>query len=212
MLRTVAERASLLRTWRADPRNAGLEPPVEIAPPGLKAHRRATLAQKKAVQQVLRRHQVEVAELQMKHVRALLAALHQAQHELQHQLREWIHRTPDGELRWSAWKYRSALAQLHAGVAALEDSVHGSLERGGFDAQRAAARHLVNDVARFSEVFGDEVPRMQLNLAAKLLATGQASLVPRYRASAERYAWGQRYGVWADLNKRLAVDIIAFAS
>jgi hypothetical protein len=211
MLKTATERALRLRTWRADPRNAGLEPPVEIAPLGLKARRRATLAQKKAVQQVLRRHQVEIAEMQAKHVRALLPALHKAQQELQHQLREWIHRTPDGELRWSAWKYRSALAQLHSGVAALEQRVQGALERGGFDAQRAAARHLINDVARFSEVFGDELPRMQLNLA-KLIATGHASLVPRYRASAERYAWGQRYGVWADLNKRLAVDILKGAS
>lgn len=211
MDRTAAERAQLLRDWQAEPRNRDLTPPVEVAPPGARARRRATLAQKKAVQETLRRHDQEMLQLSERHVRALGPVMVQAQKELGRQLQQWVQRVPDGSLRWTAWKYRAAVLQLQSGVAALEQSMRTRLTRAGAEAQRLSIDHMVSEVARFSSVFGDQLPPVRVNMAA-LVAAGEASLVPHYRAAAERYAWGRKNGVWADLNQRLAVDILKGSS
>lgn len=142
---------------------------------------------------------------------ALLPAFKQAEKELAEQLGKWVHQAQNGELRFSAWKYRSALVQLKLGVSELEQVVHKSLKTGGARAQKLALEHLTHEVARFSAVFGDNVPVLNLHLA-KLVATSRAALAPRYESSAERYAWGKSNGVWQDIQRRLAVEILKGSS
>jgi hypothetical protein len=78
-LRTAAERAQRLAAWKADPRNKGLKPPVEIDPPGLHAPRRATVAQKKVVQEVYRQHARDLERLGLEQIHKLAPVLNQAQ-------------------------------------------------------------------------------------------------------------------------------------
>jgi hypothetical protein len=169
----------------------------------------ATPKQARAVQAVLRRNGEELLGLQREQMAALLPALRQAQQELQRELRGWVHRAEDGELRWTAWKHRSAIVQLQAGVLTLEHALGKQLRQGGTAAQRMAMSHLVDEVGRFSKIFRDveAVSPLRFNLAVHL-ATGSSSRVARYESSAARYAWGRRGGVWQDLQQRLAVDIL----
>lgn len=213
MLRSAAQRRQVLAEWRADPRNKGRQPPVEVLAPGLAAAKHATPAQAKAVQAILRSNAEALVNLQMSEQRALLPLMKQAQKELGAELKKWIERTPDGELRWSAWKYRSAMLQLHATTAKLEHALGARLTAGGDKAQKLALEHLVDEVGRFSKIFDgpNAMPPLRLNFAS-LLASGRASLVSRYETSRERYAWGKKGGVFQDLQNRLAVDILKGAS
>lgn len=207
MLRTAEERASLLRDWQADPRNRGRQPPVEVVAPGTKAPKKPTAAQKAEVQALLRQEVEDLKRLELKHMRMLLPVFQQAEKEMAAQLADWVHRTPDGELRFSAWKYRSALVQLHAGVGHLSGALGEQLERGGHEAQKLALTHLEHEVARLSSVFGDHVAPLQWNLA-KIMASGESALVPRFRNSAARYSGN----VWGDIKQRLAVEILKGSS
>jgi hypothetical protein len=206
-LRTAAERAERFGSWRGDPRNKGLTPPVEVDPPGLHAPRRVTVAKKKAVQEVYRQHARDLERLSLDQIHKLAPVLNQAQLELKQSLKEWIRRTPDGELRWTAWKYRDAQAQLLSMTQMLQERMQTRLSGASREAQRTALDHLVTEVARFSAVFDGQPQVLQLNLA-RILAEGRSSLVPHFKASAERYAWGKKNGVWDDVNRRLAVDIL----
>jgi hypothetical protein len=188
-----------------------MQPSVEVSPPGAAARRHPTPKQRKAVQRVLRDNTIDLAKLDGREMRALLPVFRQAREEMSEQLRGWLHRTPNGDLRWSAWKYHSALAQLQHGVEHLELQLDGRLQAGGAAGQRLALEHLIHETTRFTEVFGGEVPHLNLQVA-RMLAEGRASLVPKYRSSAARYAWGSKYGVWHDINRRLAVDIMTGAT
>jgi hypothetical protein len=180
---------------------------TDVAPPGRKAPRRPTAAQVAAVQSTLRQHQAEVIQVETEHVRALAPMLRQAQDELARALRGWVQRAPSGSLRWTAHRYRSALLQMQGVVTTLEQGMGIQLERAGRDAQKLSARHLTTEVARFSTVFGDSVPDLRFRLAA-ILAKADSARVPRFRSSAERYAWGRSKGVYADLKRRLAIDVL----
>jgi hypothetical protein len=186
-LRTPKERVAALKAWAADPRNKGLKPPVEIEPPGLHASRRVTGAQKKAVQEVYRQYARELERLSLDQIHKLAPVLNQAQLELKQSLKDWIRRTPDGELRWTAWKYRDARAQLLSMTQTLQERMQARLSSASREAQRTALDHLVTEVARFSTVFDGQPQVLQLNLA-RILAEGRSSLVPHFKASAERYA------------------------
>jgi hypothetical protein len=82
MAQRAAERAERHAAWRADPRNKGLTPPVEIVPPGLHAPRRVTGAQKKAVQEAYRQHARDLERLSLDQIHKLAPVLNQAQLEL----------------------------------------------------------------------------------------------------------------------------------
>lgn len=149
--------------------------------------------------------------LEKEHLRLLMPVMQQAQDELGQQLKTWIERAPNGGARFTAWKYRTALLQLKVTIGTLEDGLNGRLVEGGAKAQRLALRHLKDEIARFSTVYGKEAPPMRFNLA-HLMATGERALVPRYRNSAHRYAWDQKNGVWGDIKRRLAVEILKGSS
>lgn len=180
---------------------------VEVDPPGAAAPRRPTRSQRQAVQAVLRQNIVDLAKLDAYEMRALLPVFQQAQQDMSLHLKDWMHRAPNGQLRWSAWKYQGAIVQLRGGVEHLELALHGRLSDGGTAAQKLALEHMVHETARFSDIFGAPAPPLRLNMA-RLIATGKASLVPKYASSAARYAWNSRFGVWHDINRRLAVDIL----
>lgn len=180
---------------------------TDVDPPGRHARHRPTGAQIAAVQATLRQHNAELIHLERKHVAALYPIMHEAQVELSHRLRGWIETAPNGELRFTAWKYRSALLQTKKLADEMSVQLFGELKHGGRMAQGLSLKHLTTEVARFSTVFGDHVPSLPLKLAS-LMAHGEKALVPHYRTSVERYA----RGVWLDIKKRLAVEILKGSS
>lgn len=132
----------------------------------------------------------------------------QAERELAARLRDWITKTSDGALRWTAHSYRSALVQIKAGAAELDRAMFDRLRHAGGRAQELAIQHLVEQVAFLSGSFRGAERLISVNASAQIAAT-RSYLVPRYRTSAARYAWGRgRVGVAADMQKRLATDIL----
>lgn len=203
-LRPDAERRERIADWKR--RHPGRTPPVNIEPPGLNARRRATRQERRAVLDIVDHHQQQIAQLALDEARLLLPALRQAEAELAQQLKRWTEETPDGELRWTAQSYRAA--RLFAGrtIQALELALLELVDKSTARAQDMALRHLTEEVARFSAIFG--VPRTISLDVARQVATGRSYIIPRVRTSAARY--GKNIG--ADIQQRLLVDILKGAS
>lgn len=176
--------------------------PTNIDPPGRHAPRRPTRAQLEAVRRIAEEHQREVARLTNEEMEALWPVFDQAERELRERLKEWTERAPDGELRWTAHKYRSALAHLEHSRRAMAEALGVVLTATEAKAQAMALRHLEDEVARFSAVFGNPV-RLPIG-AAKQIAMGKSFIIDRVRSSTLRYA-GQ---VGRDIQRRLAVDML----
>lgn len=205
-LRTAEERRRLIKQFKKEHPDRAL--PVEIAPPGMRALKRATKAQIRDVARAVERHQAQLSQLSRDELHALAPIFAQAERELEAQLKKWIEETPDGELRWTAQSYRAALLQIKQTAGDLEEALHGSLDRSTKRAQRLAIDHLKEEVARFSAVF-EGTPRIINVKAAAEIATARAFIIPKIKSSAARYAWGRgRVGVAKDIQNRLAVDIL----
>jgi len=147
----------------------------------------------------------EVARLPRPALEALAPVLAQAQRETAQGLRSWIERA-DGESRYTAQSHRAVLAHLDraiATVASLDPTLAEALRRGGAAAGAMAGQHVSTEIARYAQTFGGEVPRVPLNVA-RIVATGERSLVPRFRSSAARYAGN----VGADIRRELAVGLL----
>lgn len=144
-------------------------------------------------------------------MRVTLPVLRQAEHELSVQLKHWITTAPDGELRYTAHKYRSALVQIKNSATKLEKKLYGRLLESTEKAQQLAVEHLINDVARFSKMFEGAAQTLPLGVA-KEIATARSYIIARARTSAARYAWGAKAGVAKDMQRMLAVDILKGAS
>ncbi len=158
------------------------------------------------VEGVLQRTAAEVATLPRPALAALAPVLAQAQRETQQALAEWIRTRPDGDQRYTAQQHRVVLAGLDRAfrtIAQLDPALGAGLARAGHVAGVMAARHLHEEIASFSRVFEGSERSVPIQLAG-ILATGERALIPRFRASAARYA-GM---VGADIRRELAVGMV----
>jgi len=200
MLRTSRERAEGYRAWKAKRKTSVV--PVGVLAPGLRA-RKATAAQRAAVQKTLQQNTEQVAQLSVEEMRLMMPILDKAKNEISQQMRSWIERTPDGALRWSAQKYRNALLQINRTQINIGDKLELRVDSGIKASQDLAVGHLIDEVAQFSDIFDGTVTTLPLN-AAKLVATGESYRIGRVANSAARYAGA----IGKDIQKRLATDIL----
>lgn len=149
----------------------------------------------------------QAARLPDRYVRALAPALADARAELRQDLERWLTQIPDGELRFTAQRYRQALLQLEHTLEVVEKrlpiEVEGTLRAQGRAAGAMAIAHLEEEVAVFAAVFGHSVRPLQLAEAA-ILAEGSTQLIPRYRASAARYGKAMS----TDIRRMLATGVV----
>jgi len=148
----------------------------------------------------------EVAGLARPALDALGPVLAQAQAETARDLRAWLDRVPDGDARYTAQVHRTVLAHLDGAlhtIERLDPVMAAALGVAGGRAGRLAGSHLVTELARYSGRFEQFPAHVPLNVA-RILATGEREFIPRFRASAARYA-GQ---VGTDLRRELAVGIV----
>jgi hypothetical protein len=164
---------------------------------------RASTRARRQVREVIDRQVAEVDRLPERAMRSLLPVLTHAQAELARDLRRWTETRPDGDVRFTAHSYRNALAQIEVIRRRIDERMDEAMGRSCDRAQRLALDHLVDEVARYSELFEGATRRLSLNVTAQL-ATGRSYIIPRVRTSAARYA-GQ---VGDDLQRNLAVGIL----
>jgi len=131
-----------------------------------------------------------VDELPRVALRRLMPSLRRAQKELEAGLAQWLKTAPDASERFTALQYRSALRQIRAAmraIGALEPALRTVLERGSMEAAALSSSSLTREIARLANVFGGELPRMDLPTAARLLERN-GWLIRRYKESARRYS------------------------
>lgn len=211
MLRPTAERTARVTSWRA--RHPGRTPPVDIQPPGLAAPAMPTKAAVRVVREVLEQHRQELANIDGQTMAELKPIFAKAERELADKLRRWVEQTPDGEWRWSAQHYRDALLQARAIRSQLAEATGEAVTRSSSRVTLASIRHLVDEVARFSEVFTGTPQRIRLDYV-KALARGESYIIPRIRSSLSRYSALGDTGtsIYEDIRQRLAVDILEGSS
>lgn len=133
----------------------------------------------------------EVGALPDPAVRALLPVLRDALVETARGYERWLKTVPNGADRFTAQDRRAVLVHLEHALQAIERRVGGELvtqlSTASHGAARLAAKNLVDEVARLSTIFGDSEQRLPLSVAA-MIATSDSYLVPRFEASAARYA------------------------
>lgn len=177
-----------------------------LFPPGLDARRPPTRASKREVDRAMATIAEQAARLPDRYVRALGPALAEAREELRRDLATWLEKIEDGSLRFTAQRYRVALAQIEGALKALGGrlpaEVEGTLRAQGEASGAMAIEHLLEETAVFGAVFGHSVKPIQLNQAA-IIAEGSTTLIPRYRNSAARYG---RH-VTADIRRQLAIGV-----
>lgn len=151
-------------------------------------------------------------------VRAMLPALLAARRELKTGLEKWLATAPDGEERFTAQQMRAGLLQLDGALRAVR-RIHPLMEGAlglrskllGADAVEDARRQVVD----FSARFGTPI-KVDFDVAA-IVAQGEQMLVPRFKASAQRYSDNVQRDIrlqlaigvlrgetWAQMSKRLA--------
>lgn len=166
------------------------------------SHRQRAAA---ALDAELARTSAEAASLSGPAVRALAPVLTQARRETATALRAWLRRE-DGAARYTAQKHRVVLAHLSAALSTvdrLDPTLLGALTTASRAAGPMAARHVTAEIARFDRRFGGAERPLPLNVA-RIVATGQGALIPRFRTSAARYAVDVR----RDIGRELAVSIL----
>ena len=184
----------------------GLRHPVEIVPPGQFAPRRPTRAGMALLRDATERSARQVQQVSATAMRALAPVLQQAERETAAGLRVWLASVPDGELRFTAQRYRAVMLHLRTALDTIR-ATNPALARALGIASRSAGRlsveHLTSEVARFSSVFVGSEMHLQLNMA-RILATGERALIPRIRTSAARYTGN----VLRDIQQQLAIGTV----
>jgi len=158
------------------------------------------------VQALLDIQAAEIVALEQSTLSAMLPVLRDARRELQQGLAEWLRSHPDGAERFTAQQLRVSLAAVERTLATIKASRPGLLagfERAGELAGDLAGRHLITEIARFSQVFEGTARRVQLNTAA-VVDHGRELLIPRYRTSAARYVGAVR----EDIRHQLALGLV----
>lgn len=137
---------------------------------------------------------------------AVLPALAEVRRELARELANWTQRHPqDDDAPWTRAKYESLLLQVKTAMEAAKDiapAMYKGLKTTGRTSGEMAARLLESQVAVYSASFGQPV-LLDLDTAA-ILAEGRSMLVPRFRASAEKYGQDMQDGI----KRQLAVGFL----
>lgn len=175
--------------------------------PGLDAPGKPSKAQLKSVHDLLARNSADVAQLSRPVMAQMAPILEAAQREVARDLRKWLdaHRD-DGDLRFTAQRYRSLLVGLQHALGAinrLEPALFESLRGMGEDAGQLAVDHTINEIARMYKIFEGETVQVPIKLAA-VLEGGQSYLIPRFENSAARYA----NGIADDIRRELAIGLV----
>jgi len=165
--------------------------PVEDRAPGRDAPVRATKKQIADVRREMARVSEEVAALHEPALAKVLPVLKRAMVETAQKYERWLRDVPDGDLRFTAQKYRSVLASLEQAFRDIEQRVGGAvldqLTDTSYRAARLAASTLENEIARLSGIFAGAEQRVSINLVS-IMASGDSYLIPRFETSAARYA------------------------
>lgn len=158
----------------------------------------------------------DVANLPAEALRSLYPALVEAEKETARALAAWLENVEDGSDRFTAHQYRKVLAQLRTVRKAalrrvrkepewtkeVEEAMHEGLRSASQRGGELATRHIHDELATFSGVFGHSLGLIPLEQAA-IMARGEEALVPRFRASAHRYAGA----VWKDMKRQFAIGV-----
>lgn len=148
----------------------------------------------------------EVGRMERASVQAILPILDAAQRELTNDLAQWLATVPGGDAKFTAQRYRQALAQIKhtmAEIRAMEPALYQALLGNSFSAGQLATAHLQHEIQRFSLMYEGEARPTSLN-AALIIARGNKELIPQFRSSAHRYAGG----VGADIRAQLAIGVV----
>lgn len=178
---------------------------LEVLPQRVSRRSRALAPSLRAVEAELARTSQEVASLPGPALVALGPALSQARRETVSALRSWLARA-NGEARYTTLVHRAVLAHLEGALAVvgrIDPVLADALTRASTSAGRLAGRHLATEVAWLSQLFEGAPRYLPLNVA-RIVVTGEWELVPRFRASAARYAGD----IVADIRRELAVGIL----
>lgn len=161
---------------------------------------------KRAVQAVLDQVAQDVTRLDALALRELAPILAQAERETQKALLAWLAGARNGGDRFTAHQLRRVLASLRSAldvVQQLDPALYATLTRHSSQAGLLATRHVTDQLARFSQIFGSSLNPIPIEVAG-ILARGDRMLIPRFRSSAERYA-GQ---VGADIRRQLTLGLV----
>lgn len=155
---------------------------------------------------VLEQTAAEVAMLPEGALSALGPVLSQAEAELSRDLLRWLRTVEDGEMRFTAQRYRQALVQLRAALRTmrgLSPALYQSLAMVGHAAGELSMGHLARQAERFSMIFEGSIRPLPIG-PASVLAKGDRLLLRHFRASAEAY------GDWAvrSIQRELAVGMV----
>lgn len=156
---------------------------------------------------LLAAHAHETAQLSLLQAGALAPVLAQARAELDRDLAAWL-ATRGGE-RYTAQAYRQSLLAIQAAEDTAGRRIAGQMRTVLSDnariARQLAASHTAQEFALMAHAPGatEAMAEVPVRIAAAL-ATGEGSLIPRYTASANRYAGS----VLADLRRELAVGVV----
>lgn len=149
---------------------------------------------------------IEVERLSEESLLALGPALKEARAELTRDLARWLGTHADGKERFTAFRYRQAVAQIDAAlkrVAELEPKIVSILEARGRTAGTLATKHIVKQLDHYSKVFEGAAYPLPLKEAAAI-ANANSFLIPHYRTSAKRYV----SNVQADIKQQLALGVL----
>jgi SPP1 gp7 family putative phage head morphogenesis protein len=147
----------------------------------------------------------EVASLPGPALRAIGPVLFQAERELAQDLAKWLRTVENGAARFGAQQYRVALVQIRQALRTakgLNPALFDVLNSAGAEAGSLALGHLARQAEQFSMLFEGSLRPMPIRPAA-VLAEGRKALIPRFRASAQRYG---EY-VTKDIQRELAVGV-----
>jgi len=178
-----------------------------MMPAGALAPAKAPRSAKREVKALVQRQQAELDKYTTEQLRVLLPALRKAEADCAALLRQVVEQDGAGELRWSAQRYRVAVAQLRAITHEISRQLYGRLDEGVEGAQVRSIADIQEQMARFSVAFEGSLRTIPLDVAA-IVAKGDRMMIPRIRSSAARY----RGAVFEDIRERLAADILSGAS
>lgn len=162
-------------------------------------------ARSRSVKSLLDATAAEMNALPRPVLRALAPALHDAQLELEQSLRKWLS-TTNGDTRFDAQQKRNALAQVRGAIdelTGLEPQLAQAMLHGSDRSGMLATRHVQQELAAFSKLFGHEQRPIPLVQAA-IIAEGRRTLMQRYERSARRYAGA----IGEDIRRQLAVGVL----
>jgi hypothetical protein len=171
-----------------------------------KIKHRPSRAQIQAIHRQMAARSAAIAGLSDPAMASLLPLLQQARRESNRALADWLSRHPDGAERFTARHYRDVVRSLGPAIDAYQSmspAMRDALVKTGHVAAHMAARDVVTEVATLSEAL--EGLRRQLPIdVAKVIASGDSYLIPRFANSARRYAGA----VGQDIRRMLAIGVI----